>query len=84
MKNWRKVKSNSAILRIFKGYSVDFAETPYQPKITIRAKLNEGQEQLVSQEMKKMLEMGVIGEATHSKGQFVNHLFLVSKKGGGQ
>ena len=84
MKNWRKVKSNSAILRIFKGYSVDFAETPYQPKITIRAKLNEGQEQLVSQEMKKMLEMGVIGEATLSKGQFVNHLFLVSKKGGGQ
>ena len=84
MKNWGKVKSNSTILRIFKGYSIDIVETPYQPKITIRAKLNEGQEQLVSQEMKKRLEKGVVGEAVHCKDQFVNHLFLVSKKDGGQ
>ena len=59
-------------------------ETPYQPKITIRAKLNQVQEEFVSQEVKEMLAKGAMRETIHCKDQFVSHQFLVSKKDGGQ
>ena len=84
VKNWEKVTSASTILSIVKGYSIDFVETRYQPKTPIRAKLNQVQEELVSEEVKEMLEDGARREANHRKDQFVSHLFLVSKKDGGQ
>ena len=77
LKNWGKVTNDSTILSIVKGYSIDFVQTPYQPKAPIRAKLNQVQEELVSQEEKEMLEKGTIREATHCKDQFVSRLFLV-------
>ena len=66
------------------GYFIDFVETPYQPKTPVKAKLNEVQELLVSQEVKKMLEKGALRETICCKEQFVSHLFLVSKKDGRQ
>ena len=84
MKNWEKVTNDSTILSIVKGNSIDFVETPYQLRIPIRAKLNQVQEKLVSQEVKKMLEKDAIREAIHCKDQFFSHLFPVSKKDEGQ
>ena len=65
-------------------FYTDFVETSYQPRTPIWAKLNQVQEEIVSQEVKEMLEKGVIRGAIHCKDQFVGHLFLVSKKNGGQ
>ena len=59
-------------------------ETPYQPRTPVKAKLNQVQEELISQEVKEMQEKGAIREAIHCKDQFVSHLFLISKKDGGQ
>ena len=59
-------------------------ETPYQPRTPIRAKLNKVTEKLVLQEVNEMLEKGAIRETIHCKAQFVSHLFLVSKKDGGE
>ena len=84
LKNWEKVTNDSTILSIVKGYSIDFVETPYQPKTPIRGISNQFQEELVSQEMKEMLEKGVIREVIHCEDQFVSYLFLVSKKDGGK
>ena len=84
LKKWGKVTNDSTILSIVKGYSMDFVETPYQPKTPRRAKLNQVQEQIVSQEVKEMLERGAIREAIHCKDQFVSHLLLVSKKDEGK
>ena len=84
LKKWGKVTNDSTILSIVKGYSMDFVEIPYQPKTPRRAKLNQVQEQIVSQEVKEMLERGAIREAIHCKNQFVSHLLLVSKKDGGK
>ena len=67
LKNWEKVAIDSAILSLVKGYSMDTVETPYQPKTPIRAKLNQVQEKLVSQEVKEVLEKGTIREASHCK-----------------
>ena len=56
-------------------------EIPYQPRTQIRSKLNQVQEELVSQ------VVGDIREAIPCKDQFLSHLFsaiLVSKKEGGQ
>ena len=83
LKNWEKVTNDSTILSIVKGYSIDFVEIPYQPRTSIRAKLNQVQEELVSQKTKEILEKGTIRETIHYKEQFVSHLFLVSKKDGG-
>ena len=84
MKNWEKVTSDSTILSIVKSYSIDFVQTRYLPKTPIRAKLKQIQEELVSEEVKEMLENGARREADHCKDQFVSHLFLVLKKDGGQ
>ena len=59
-------------------------ETPCQLKTSIRGKLNQVQEELVSQEVKEKLQKGAIREEIHCKDQFVSHLFLMSKKDGGQ
>ena len=83
LKNWEKITNNSTILSKVKGY-LDFVETPYQPRAPVGAKLNQVQEELVSQEVKELLEKGAIREVIHCKDQFVSHLFLISKKGGGQ
>ena len=40
LKNWEKVTNDTAILRIVKGCPIDFVETPYEPRKSIRAKLN--------------------------------------------
>ena len=77
LKNWEKVTNDSTILSIVKGYSIDFVVTPYQSRISIRAKLNQVQEELVSQEMKEMLEKGAIRKTIHCKDQFDSHLFLL-------
>ena len=84
LKNWEKVTNNSTILSIVKGYSIDFVETPYQPRTAIKAKLNQVQEKPVPQEVKEMMEKDPIREEIHCKDQFVSHLSLVSKKDGGQ
>ena len=63
---------------------MDFVETTCQPRTPINEKLNQVQEELVSQEVKEMLEKGTIRETIHCKDRFVNHVFLVSKKDGGQ
>ena len=77
LKNWEKVTNDSTI----QGYSIDFVEIPYQPRTQIRSKLNQVQEELVSQ------VVGDIRETIPCKDQFLSHLFsaiLVSKKEGGQ
>ena len=51
LKNWEKVTNNFTILSIVKSYSIDFARTSYQPKTPIRVKLNQVQEERVSQEV---------------------------------
>ena len=84
LKNWEKVTNNSTILSIVKGYSIDFVETPYQPRTAIKAKLNQVEEKPVLQEVKEMMEKDAIRQEIHCKDQFVSHLFLVSKKDGGQ
>ena len=46
--------------------------------------INHVQEELVSQEVKEMLEKGALMEVIRYKDHFVSHLFQVSKKNGGQ
>ena len=82
MKNWKKVTNDWTILSIVKGYSIDFMEGPYLPKAPIRATLI--QEELLSQEMKEILEKDAIKKSIHCKDQFVSYPFLVSKKDGGK
>ena len=65
LKNWEKVRNDSTILSRLEGYSIDLVETPYQPITPVRAKLKKVQEELVSQEMKEMLENSSIRETIH-------------------
>ena len=74
----------STNLRIVKGYPIDIAETPYQSRTPIRAKLNQVQKELVSLEVKEMLEKIAIRDTIHCKDQFARHQSLLLKKDGGQ
>ena len=79
MENSKKATNDSTILSIVKGYSIDFVATLHQPRTPIRAKLNQVQEEIVSQEAKELMKKGTIRESIHYKDQFVRHLFVVSK-----
>ena len=59
-------------------------EGPYLPKAQIRATLKKVQEELLSQEVKEILEKDAIKKSIHCKDQFVSYPFLVSKKDGGK
>ena len=84
LKNWEKVTDVSTNLSIVKDYPIDIVETPYQSRIPIRAKLNQVQEELVSLEVKEMLEKVAIRETIHCKDQFTSQQSLLLKKDGGQ
>ena len=53
-------------------------------KKTKKGKINQAQEELVSQEVKKMLKKDAIREAINCQDQFFRRLFLVLKKDGRQ
>ena len=84
LKNWEKVTDVSTNLSIVKDYPIDIVETPYQSRTPIRAKLNQVQEELVSLEVKEMLEKVAIRETIHCKDQFASQQSLLLKKDGGQ
>ena len=47
LKHWEKLTNDSTILTTVKSFSIDFVETPYQPRTPIRAKLSQVKEELV-------------------------------------
>ena len=79
-----RLKYDSTIQSIFKGYSMDFVETHHQTKSPVKENLNQVEEEVVSQEVKNMLEKSVIRKVVHVKNLFISNLLLLSKKDGGQ
>ena len=81
---WMKITQDPKILDIVKGYKIPFHSKPFQSKIPSQPIASREKEELVKLEVKEMLKKRAIRKVQPSKTGFVNNLFLVKKKDGGQ
>ena len=63
---------------------IEFKETlPFQVKIPNNIQCDEYEAKMITNELNKFLESGVIEKAVHSAGEFVSHIFTRPKPDGG-
>ena len=56
------------------GYSLEFYDMPFQPAVP-QSSFSKGQELIIAAEIKKLLEKGVINEATHGANEYISTVF---------
>ena len=63
------------------GYSLEFNDMPFQPAVP-HSSFSKGEELIIAAEIKKLLEKGVINEATHSANEYISTVFTRPQKDG--
>ena len=81
MQSWRSITSDPSILEMVAGYSLEFDDMPFQPAVP-HSSFSKGEELIIAAEIKKLLEKGVINEATHGANEYVSTVFTRPKKDG--
>ena len=80
---WKLLTKDQELLALVEGYQIPLLMEPVQEKDPKVLKLNQEQQKQVDLDVKAMLEKGSISKVCHSKGEFLNSLFLISRKRGG-
>ena len=75
MQSWRSITSDSRI------YTLEFDDMPFQPAVP-QSSFSKGEQRIIAAEIKKLLEKGVIKEATHSTKEYIPTVFTRPKKDG--
>ena len=68
MQSWRPITSDSSILEMVAGYSLEFDDMPLQPAVP-HGSFSKGEEIIIAAEIKKLLEKGIINEAAHGANE---------------
>ena len=83
MPSWRKTTSDINILDYVSGVKISFEEGPVPCQAHYRPSVFNAQEELiVRQEIKTLLEKGVIQHSHHEPGEFISTIFLRPKPDG--
>ena len=78
---WAKLTSDPHILELASGYKLDFDTFPEQFRKP-SCKFSDSETKLISGEITKLLNKGVIVESGDEMGQYVSPIFLRPKKDG--
>ena len=81
IQSWRSITSDSSILEMVAGYTLEFDDMPFQQAVP-QSSLSKGEERIIAAEIKKLSEKGVIKEATHSTNEYISTVFTRPKKDG--
>ena len=83
MQSWRStcITSDPSILKMVAGYSLEFDDMPFQPAVP-HSSFSKGEPLIIVAEIKKLLEKGVINEATHGANEYISTIFTRPKKDG--
>ena len=79
---WQTLTSDPYILRIIKGYQLEFCNPPCQALTPRAVKLSCKETDIATTEINKLLTKGVIRKATHVPGEFISTIFTRPKKDG--
>lgn len=79
---WQTLTSDPYILRIVKGYQLEFCNPPCQALTPRAVKLSCKETDIATTEINKLLTKGVIRKATHVPGEFISTIFTRPKKDG--
>ena len=83
-KNWELITRDPDILALIKLFKIPFLSQHVQDYVLRIPKMSKAQRKLVQAEIETMPRKGAISQKDHTQGEFINSLFLVEKKDGGQ
>ena len=81
---WRKLTSDRIILKHVQGLIIDFVNVPFQCSPPRPIHLSYKERQYLHNELRTLLDMGVIEKTNHSPGEFISSIFLRPKKQAGK
>ena len=81
--NWALITQDQWVLQAIQGYHLDLVSNPTQSRVPSQIQLPLDLRAAVTLEVSKLLDKGVIAQATASPTGFTSQLFLVPKKDGG-
>lgn len=81
-RNWTGLSQDPWIVEATTGYRLELPQIPQQQWTTQQRNLTLPEEDLISEEIQKLLTKQVIKQVKRTPGQFLSQLFLVPKKDG--
>ena len=81
---WKDFTSDPHILKITRGFGVEFIDKPQQEKIQKEYKFSESEMQFIEQELARLEQQNVITQTSHQSGDFVSNIFIREKKDSGK
>ena len=82
LSNWRTITSDSEILDMITGTTIDFKYLPVQHGPPAIRAFSDTESQIIGTEIEKLLNKGVIVRTDRETGDFISPLFLREKKDG--
>ena len=82
IKMWQRITTDQFILQTIQGYRLEFLAVPQQVVAPVTVVKGLTQQNVMQEEIEKLLLKGAIQLVSPSNGQFVSRLFLVPKKTG--
>lgn len=81
--NWEMISSDSKILELVKGYSIEFQNTPFQRSNPKPINFNETDLEIIDIEIKEFQSKKIIEEVVdYNKNEFIPNIFVRPKKNG--
>ena len=78
--SWEALTSDSEVLSTASGLPVEFETTPHLPQRPNR--FAKAEQQIIHQDIEKLLKKGVIKKSTHEEGEIISPIFLRNKPDG--
>ena len=79
---WKSFTNDPYILSAVEGYQLEFESEPLQLQVPNEIPFSIEEQNIVSEEIKKLLSKGAIVPTDYEPGQFVSTLFIVPKQNG--
>ena len=80
--NWKHISDDPWILKVVSGYHLELAYMPHQQATPRERQLSELEQDMVTEEVEKLLLKQAIKPVTEAPNQFLSSLFLIPKKDG--
>ena len=83
MDNWKLITSDTKILEVVNGYSIEFESKPFQNTVPKPIKFNENDTAIIDAEISDLLAKKIIERVTiFDEDEFISNIFVRPKKNG--
>ena len=76
LSEWRKINSDSEVVNTVCGEKIEFNSSPLQNRQCKENRFSESENGVIAQEIRKLLDKGVIAESSYEKGEYISPIFL--------